>query len=154
MKISIEPLHDKAQTASEIKRLIDNYYSDLYTINSRGSSVASLSLVDFFNLVKQIPYKKDTSPVEVIGRPKIIAGMIQNGIDCKKKSVLCGSYAKCNAIDFRAVGSSKRKDKRIHHIYIEIKIKGKYVPYDATYDFYKPFENKSGLTNKEVFFYG
>jgi hypothetical protein len=155
MKITRIPLFDKSQTADEIQRLINDYYDDLYFINTTGGKrVSDLSLENYFNLVKNIPYRRDRSPKEVVLRPAYVFMLAKQGMDCKKKSIVCGAFCKLNGIDYRAVGSSRRPDKKIHHIFIETKIDGKFLPMDATYSHNKLYEPKKGITNKEVFFYG
>jgi len=64
------------------------------------------------------------------------------GADCKKKSILMGSYFKNNGIPFRLIGSSKNKNKRIHHVFPQAFLDGKWVNTDATYNHYNLGDQK------------
>lgn len=137
-----EILTDKIQTINKIKQLIDKYHND---VNFRGISVRG-----FFDWVKNLPYRKDPKPIEVVGRPlRIIPIAKQIGIDCKKKAVLMGSYAKQNNIEYRIVVSSNRPDGQIHHIFLQYKINGRWLNADSTYSHLKFAEPKK-LTNYEI----
>ena len=152
-----KPLKSKDLTAAEIADLIENFHCDLdlVTADAAGEKVikiSRLSLPEFFNLVKNIPYRRDPNnpPVEVIARPYYLLKYADLGLDCKKKTILLGSYLRYNGIPFRLIGSSQRKDRRIHHIYPEARLNGKWLPVDGTYPHYKLFEQKTDLTKKEV----
>jgi hypothetical protein len=150
-----EPLRDKYQTANRIKSLVRDYANDLKAVsvvNGKGQKrLCDLSLADFFNYVKNIPYRKDPSPLEIISRPYHILQHQNLGMDCKKKSILMGAYCKLNGIPFRFIASSKRKDKKVHHIFPQIydESAGQWRNIDATYPEYRPFEKKI-LTYAEV----
>lgn len=137
-----EPLHDRYQTADAIKDLVQRYSEDLDQILLDDGSgnlrpLSSLTLREFFDFVRLIPYKRDTEPVEVIGRPLWIADQVAAkaipGIDCKKKAVLIGAYCQRKGYDYRFIGASNRPDREIHHIYPQIFLKGLWINADATY---------------------
>jgi hypothetical protein len=144
-----QPLYDKAETAARIKELIRDYHGDLDGITLNGQPVSSLSMADFFDFVKNIKYRIDPKPIEVIARPAHILKYRGLGMDCKKKAILCGAYCKCNGIKYRFIGSSRRPDKKVHHIFPQIYHSGQWVNYDATYP-----ENEIGdskqITHAEV----
>jgi hypothetical protein len=148
-----QPLKDKAQTAKKIKELVDKFYLDLDSIfvMNRGvnTKVPDLSLSDFFNLVKNIPYRRDPKPVEVVARPYYLFKYRTLGLDCKKKTILCAAYFKYRGLPFRFIGSSDRPDRKIHHIFPQVKIDNEYLNFDATYDNYKMFAPKK-VTTMEV----
>ena len=146
-----EPLYNKEQTADKIKSFTDKYYYDIeqYTINSKRPS--QLTLPEFFNFVKNIPYKRDTSPIEVVSRPLYSIKFRNKGLDCKKKSILMASYCILHSIKFRFCGSSTRPDKRIHHIFIQVFLDNQWKFADATYSHYKLFADKPDITNFIVF---
>lgn len=121
--ITIKKLTNRQQTVQEIERLAESYKNDF---NHK------LNIVDFFNLIKKIPYKRDKKPNEILKRPKYI--MNDNFADCKKKTILAVAYAKKNHIPYRYVTISTRKDRIIHHIFPQFRLKSKWINFDATYD--------------------
>ena len=157
MPITKYPLFDKQQTADEIAALVLQYSGDLRSIyikrNGKPVSVRDLPLDIYFNLVKNIPYKLDPSRPhvkEIIGRPYRLFKMKDRGLDCKKKSILCGAWAKENSFDYRFMGSSQRADRKIHHIFPQIFYGEEWRNFDATYPEYELFGEKNDLTNLEV----
>lgn len=148
-----EPLYDRHQTADKIKWLIDNFAGDLKEIDCLMGNgkfpLASLSLANFHKFVRLIPYKMDRRPVERIARPKWIIENAAKGIDCKKKAILMGSWCKVNGIPFRLIGSSCRRDKKIHHIFPQAFLGGEFKNIDATYSDYRIDEQKT-VTAMEV----
>jgi len=119
-----EPLTDKLQTARRIKHLIETFYLDLQLCfisrHGKQTSLDKLTLPEFFTFVKNIPYRRDPRPVEVVARPYYIIKHRALGMDCKKKSVLCGSFLRIKNYKYRAIGSSQRPDKRVHHIFFQL----------------------------------
>ena len=155
MLLEREPLRNKAQTAERIKSLVARFASDLdnVSISCNGDTfstpLSDFSLPAFFNFVRNIPYRKDGAPVEVVSRPYYILKHKDLGMDCKKKSLLLGAYCKLKKIPFRFVGTSNRKDKKIHHIFVQGLIDGEYKNLDATYSSYSMFQPKT-VTAMEV----
>lgn len=146
-------LRDKRQTGREMYRMIDSYHNDLERFLVKRSGrlvpVTSLSLFEFFDLVRKIPYRRDIHNIEVVARPEKILRSSDAGMDCKKKSVLMSSYCRSVNIPFRLIASSRRSDGRIHHVFPQAKISGRWRNIDATYSHYRPFEHKS-VTRAEV----
>jgi hypothetical protein len=135
------PLRDKRQTSDEIKRLVNTYHGDLEKIDimlrGKRTCLADLSLGDFYDFVRKLPYKKDTKPIEIVGRPKFILEELNGNADCKKKAVLMASFLKINKIPYRFIGASSRPDGAIHHIYPEARMSGEWIHVDATYPRYR-----------------
>jgi len=150
-----EPLADKYQTASRIKSLVNTYYKDLDGVLVSGISssspvpLSSLPLDQYYSFVRRIPYRRDTKPIEVIARPYHILKYRDLGMDCKKKAILMGAYFKKHNIPFRFIGSSNRADKKVHHIFPQIKKDGRWQNADATYNDYRLFQPKT-TTHAEV----
>lgn len=142
-------LNSKDQTGAEMYRLIDNYSDDLNKIKINGKPLSSLNLLEYFNFVKNIPYRKDIKAIEVVSRPSKIIENKSHGMDCKKKAILISSYLKQRGIPYRLIASSKRKDKRIHHVFPQMNISGDWVNMDATYRHYKPMTVKE-LTAAQI----
>lgn len=153
MKISRIPLFDKKQTAIRLYYLIEKYYPDLkqFKVKKNGSIVpiTELTIREFFNFVKNIPYRQDVKPVEIISRPTHIIKNRFIGMDCKKKAVLIGSYLKSKGIPYRLMSISRKKSGRIHHVFPQAFIKNRWQNVDATYRKYRPFQKKR-VTNAEL----
>jgi hypothetical protein len=147
MIVDREPLHDKAQTAAKIKQIVNKFYLDLDSLfieRKNGTmKLPDLSLAEFFDLVKNIPYRRDPRPVEVVARPYYIFKYRGLGMDCKKKAIICAAYLKARGLPFRFIGSSNRDDKKIHHIFPQVKLDNEYVNFDATYSNYQLFGPKN-----------
>jgi len=116
-----EPLIDKDQTGDRMYELIERFSGDLdiVRVRQRGRTLplSSLDLPAFYNMVRTIPYRQDSKPIEVISRPYHILRHRGLGMDCKKKAILLGSYLKRQGIPYRLVASSRRPDKRFHHVF-------------------------------------
>lgn len=152
---TIIDLSDKSQTGKEMYYLIKMYYDDLsklfVKINGKCMPLMDLSLKQFYNFVSKIPYRKDQKPIEVVSRPKHIIKLRKIGMDCKKKGILIGSFLRGNRKRYRLVTSSKKINKRIHHVFPQMKIGRKWYNVDATYPHYKLFQPKA-VTNFEVLY--
>lgn len=140
MKIKYFPLKNKYQSIEQIKRLSKKYADDI-------GELKKLSLSQYFDFLRRIPYKRDTQPVEEVSRPKYI--LKNNTADCKKKTILALSYFIKNGYKYRIVVSSTRLDGKIHHIFPQVLVDGEYKNFDATYIFYRLFAKKR-VTNYEI----
>lgn len=149
MPLIREPLKDKAQTVNRIFQLAKKFSGDLDSIyinkGGRPFPVSDLSLVDFYKFVKSIPYQRDEKPIEIVARPKIIIDryLEGEGRDCKKAAVLMGAYFERHDIPWRIATVSTRSDKKIHHVFPQVKINGQFLNADATYPDMKLFEEKT-----------
>lgn len=143
MNIKRQFLFDKIQTGIEMKRLVFKHASDL-------QQYIDYSPQQFYDLVKNLDYKRDKKGYELVSRPlySMRLGKIY-GIDCKKKSILIASYAFLKKIPFRFIASSNRPDKKIHHVYPQLFLNNQWIDYDATYKKNKIGELKI-LTKKEI----
>lgn len=153
MKQSKSILFDKKQTGRKMKYLIEKYHKDLekmYT-NKNGSymPLSQLTLREFFKMVRDIPYRKDSKPVEVISRPFHIMRHKILGMDCKKKCIVMCSYLRCHRLPYRLMSSSRKKSGEIHHVFPQVKLKNQWLNLDATYPHNKIFDKKL-VTNSEV----
>lgn len=139
-------LFNKAQTGKAMYRLVEKFYRDLekffVRVNGRTVPVGNMTIVQYHDLVRSLPYRQDTKPIEVIARPKHLFRHRKMGLDCKKKGILVGSFLKLRGIPYRFVGSSNRNNKRIHHVFPQGLIAGEWKNIDATYAHYKPFTKK------------
>lgn len=153
-----EPLTSKKQTGRRMYAIVERFHNDLRNAHVPGAyrPLAEWSLDDFFNFVKDIPYRKDEKPVEVLSRPAHILRFARLGMDCKKKNSLMAAFLRCQVsrerptgIGYRFVASSRRADKRVHHVFCQGLLDGKWTTLDVTYPWYKPGEVKE-VTYAEV----
>jgi hypothetical protein len=148
-----EPLYDKNQTGNRIKELCRRFYSDLSSIylekNGQQIPLSSLTLKEFFNFVRNIPYRQDKKPIEIVARPYHILRHKSLGMDCKKKSVLLGAFCEYQGIPYRFIASSRRADKQVHHVFPQAQVNGRFVNVDATYPEYS-YGQKKNVTYAEV----
>jgi hypothetical protein len=142
-------LTDKKQTGDSMYWIVDSFYSDLIDFVISGKRCSDFTIIEWFNLVRKIPYKIDIKPIEIIARPKFLLMKSNTGLDCKKKAILIAAWAKCNNIEFRFMTSSKRLDKKIHHVFPQLFLNNRWLNFDATYKDYKPLEPKI-VTNAEI----
>jgi len=153
MKLSREELMSKDQTGAAMHRLIRMYSGDVKNVMvTNGETTipfSDLSIKEAFDLVKNIPYRQDNAPIEVISRPSILMKNSKSGLDCKKKSILISSYLHNKNIPYRLIASSKRPNGSIHHVFPQMLYNGKWLNMDATYRNYKPFDKKT-VTKAEV----
>lgn len=153
MVISATRLSSKDQTGEAMNRLINRYHKDVDKIFVRRGNrlvpFSSLPLWEAFRIVGKMPYKRDKKPIEIIQRPVIVARGSQNGIDCKKKAILLASYLKRRNIPYRLIASSRKRNKRIHHVFPQMGIRDQWLNMDATYSHNRPFERKM-VTRAEV----
>jgi len=151
-----EPLKNRAQTARKIKHLCEMFYLDLNLCfiirDHRQVPLSKLTLNEYFSFVKNIPYRKDPQPIEIVARPYYLIKHRQLGLDCKKKGVLICAYLRMKNFKYRAIGASTRPDGKVHHIYFELydPEEKQWKPVDATYKDYRLFQPKPEETFREV----
>ena len=147
-----EPLSSKDQTGRRMYAIVDQFHGDLRTATTdAGTPMSRLSMPAFFNFVKDIPYRRDEKPVEVLARPAHILKFARLGMDCKKKNSLMAAWCRAQnpPVPYRFIASSSRDDKRVHHVFCQAMIDGKWTTMDPTYAWYKPGEVKE-VTHAEV----
>jgi hypothetical protein len=153
MNVSKRTLTDKAQTAEGMKTLVKDYAGDLDILymkyKGKNTPLSQLPLERFHRFVREIPYKMDEKPIEVLMRPYYAVKFRSQGIDCKKKAILMAAWAERNGLKWRFIASSRRPDKRKHHVYPQLKLSGEWVNSDATYRHYRIGENKI-VTSEEI----
>lgn len=153
MKFGSQRLKNKEQTGKEMHRMINRYSGDTDHIyvkrNGRMVPFSSLSITEAFDAVRRIPYRRDTKPIEVVTRPKIVARNMKIGMDCKKKAILLSAFLRQRGIPFRLIASSRKRNRRIHHVFPQMGFGGRWLNYDATYNHNRPFATKQ-ITKAEV----
>jgi len=142
MVIKSWPLKSKYRTVDEVKTATNEYFKDLLGF----PTLKNLTVQDYYDYVKNIPYVRDAKNVEVVSRPKyLLDKKVFRALDCKKKAILMGSFMlmKYGPDSYRFVISSNRPDKQIGHIFTQINIDGSWINADATYS-----NNEIGKTKK------
>ena len=114
------------QTAAEMEKLVRSFSSDI-------GEKKEWPLAKFYNYVKNLEFRPDPQGHESISRPSL--SMLPNWPwrDCDDKSILIGSFCFENGIPFKFQASSKRPDKKLHHVFVIAKIDGRECVLDATY---------------------
>jgi len=125
-------LYDKKQTGAEMKRLVKKYHTDL------PRKLRELSITEFFEKIKNLKYRRDKKPVEIVARPKILLSGYFSGLDCKKKAELMAAFFTLKKIPWRFIAVSQRPDKSIHHVFTQYWATGRgWLNADATYKKYR-----------------
>lgn len=113
-------------------RMANQYWMDL------GSFLA-WPFSAWFDYVRLIPYQSDSSRfpgriIELVSRP---AYLLDRGIfptiDCKKKAILIGAWARAHGFPYRFLAVSMDEDGHIHHVFPQIDFGRGWVTADATF---------------------
>lgn len=151
MRIDAVPLLDYQQTGRKMYEVVERYHSDLFEssvmVGQIPLEVPQLSIEQFFDICRNIPYKQDHEPVEILARPRIILEKWK--ADCKKKAILMGSFCRCRNIPFQFIACSQRKDMEVHHVFTQGYMRGDWQNLDCTYPEFRIFENKN-VTYAEI----
>jgi len=144
VKAKFENLYDRAQTGAAIYKSAE-YFRDL-------GNYLDLSLSDFFDFVRRIPYLEDSEPTELVARPQFLIHKKHGlkGLDCKKKAVLMGAWFNAHNTPWRLVAVSERPDKQIHHVFPQFFDDNGWQNADATYPDYRLFDRKPNVTHAEI----
>ena len=121
------PLESADQTAAEMVRLVRTYSGDL---GEKGR----WPLNKFFRHVAELEYRPDPKGHESVSRPALSMSENWPWRDCDDKAVMMGAWCYQNQLPFKFVGSSKRPDHQLHHVWVKARIDGKDLPLDATYN--------------------
>ena len=146
---SREPLISKEQTGRKMRALVGRFARDLDSVyvrvGRRRCPFSALTAAQVHKVVREIPYRRDTAPVEVVARPaRLLNGEFYSGLDCKKKAQLLAAWAIRNHLPYRFVASSRRPDRRFHHVFPQIRFGREWVNMDATYRYMRPGSRKVG----------
>jgi hypothetical protein len=154
--VEVYDIKSRKNIVEEMYKIIHKYHNDVYMIfpPTKIRSLGNLTVEECFNFIKNIRYEEDQED-EIIGRPLKIWELLKKGklkgLDCKKKSVLAGSYAYTNEIPFKFCVVSTRKDREPHHIFPIFYIQGKPINFEATYYYYQLNTIPYNITYKEIY---
>jgi transglutaminase-like putative cysteine protease len=121
-----------------MRQVVEKYYQDM-------APYASLSLLEIFYRIKNLPYRPDPAKVETLMRPRYTMLMQGSGGDCDDKSIALAAYARLYSIPYRFVAIRRPGRKNLHHVATELYINGKWLFADPTYSF-----NTLGRTREEA----
>jgi len=139
MNIQKITTNGNAKATGKIMRMVvDRYYMDM-------APYASLSLMEIFDKIKNLPYRPDPPNVETLMRPRYTMSMQGYGGDCDCKALALASYAKLNQIPYRFIAIRRPGRKSLHHVATELYVNGKWLFLDPTYNF-----NTFGLKREEA----
>lgn len=146
MEMKSWPLSSKYRTVKEIKYAVNHYATDFEDF----PELLKMSVPEFYDYVRNIPYDRDPVEKEIVSRPKYLLTMFKS-LDCKKKAILFGSFMrlKYGPGSYRFVLSSNRPDGNIGHIFTQIKMNGRWTNADATYSRNRINQPKK-VTNFEI----
>lgn len=124
--VKVKGFRDVRQTISEMRRMATMYANDV-------AKYVNWSLLDFYTMVKNLPYIPDPKGQETIRRPQFTLNGLGQGRDCDDKAIVMASYAHSNGIPWRFVVVSQRANGPFHHVYTEYYLGNKWLSVDATY---------------------
>jgi len=126
------PLNNVKQTLGQMKRLAVQYAKDV-------SPYASMSVNEFYEKVKNIPYRFDLDSqgnlTEIVQRPLYTLNGQGFGGDCDDKAICMGAWAYLNGLPFRFKAVGKKLNGSLHHVFAEIYLNNEWLVCDATYPF-------------------
>lgn len=117
------------RTVAEMYRLINAYTSDVV-------DVAWTSPEQIFHAVQGIPYVRDQDAPECRGAIECLKRPVYTlmaGGDCDDKAVLAGAALTLIGVPFRIVTTSYVESERMQHTYLEVYVRGSWLPFDATH---------------------
>jgi hypothetical protein len=134
--IQREPYTGKELSGKRMYEMVFCFYRDL-------ESLSRLPFPDFFDRVRSIPYATDEEITagkkeEIAARPLyLLDRKMFPFLDCKKKAILIGSWARANALPFRFLAVSEYDTGEIHHVFPQIDFGAGWVNCDATFSNFK-----------------
>lgn len=144
----VKRLHDKQETGQEMYNLARNYHTDIDAFEVNGQPLSKIPFPQYFDIIRAIPFRQDTTGIEVVSRPFHLFSTPFNGWDCKKKGIALASWLESNNIPWRFVAVSRRPNGDIHHVITQANLNGAWHDIDATYrhnDLYR----QQAWTNQE-----
>ena len=123
-------LKDVYQTAGEMRRLVENYWTDL-------GPWLNVPFLCFYRYVCDLPYIADPQNVEFVSRARLTLNpFFKVARDCDDKAVLLACWWHAHGDGKRFVASSTKPDKKLHHVFMQLE-SGIFI--DATYSKNKNF---------------
>lgn len=108
------PLRDLAHTGSLMEEMVRKYNQDIPV------EFVCWSLVDFFDLVKALPYIPDPKGTESVQRPKFTLDPNWEGSrDCDDKAIVIGAWLYRRFIPFRFLAVAYEPGAVVSHAVVE-----------------------------------
>ena len=114
------------QTGGTMRRLASEYRDDM-------AAHATKSVLEVYEVVKNIPYRTDPKGLEFVMRPRYTLNGEGQGGDCDDKCVCMMAWCNLNGVPFRVLAVGLDVRQPLHHVVLECKIEGKWIHVDATY---------------------
>jgi hypothetical protein len=129
MKIYRYKTDGKAQSTGTIMRsVVEKYYLDMLPYTS-------LSLIDMFTRIKNLPYRPDPDNLETLMRPSYTMNMKGTGGDCDDKAIALAAWARLFGYPYRFIAIRRPGRKTLHHVTVEIFLNNHWIFCDPTYNF-------------------
>jgi len=128
---TVETNGKAVQTGPLMARMAYQYREDVMPFINHGP-------VEMFNVLSRIPFREDRPGYEVLQRPWLTLMYEGYGGDCDDKAIAMASWAILNNVPFRFVAVRRAHRRQLHHVYTELYIQGKWVPFDPTFRFNLP----------------
>lgn len=131
------------ETGKLMHQMVDTYYEDAVPF-------AHLTITEFFDFVKSIPFKDDPPDREFLQRPAYTFNQIGPGGDCDDKAIALASYCKLHAIPYRFVAVRRSDMPYLHHVFCELFINGQWIHADPTYKFNSLGRERESYVERQI----
>lgn len=116
------------ETGQYMRAMVDRFYMDM-------APYAHLPLSQIFGIIKNIPFRPDPPDNETVQRPLYTVQQQGYGGDCDDKCIALAAWAKLNSMPYRFVAVRRPDRPRLHHVFCELWIDGRWIHADPTYRF-------------------
>lgn len=114
MELTTTHLDNVYQTAEQMRRLVETYFTDL-------GVWLFVPFIDFYRFVCNLPYIADPQNVEFVSRPGITVNPCFNiARDCDDKAVLLASWWHGHGRQKRFLASSTKPTGKLHHVFLQL----------------------------------
>jgi hypothetical protein len=117
-----------SSTGAVMRAMVRKYYLDMVPY-------ASLSAIEMFTVIKNLPYRPDPPNVETLMRPKYTMTMQGYGGDCDCKALALAAWAYLQKIPYRFIAIRRPGRAVLHHVAIELYMEKQWIFFDPTYRF-------------------
>ena len=111
-----------------MNKVVETYYKDM-------TPYAHLSLLQVYEIIKNLPYRPDPLCTETLMRPSHTMNMRGTGGDCDDKAIAMASYARLFNIPYRFLAIRRYGRKSLHHVAVELYTNNEWLFLDPTYSF-------------------
>jgi hypothetical protein len=117
-----------SSTGVLMRKVVETYYKDMLPYNS-------CSLLQIFDIIKNLPFRPDPVLTETLMRPAHTMNMRGSGGDCDDKSIALASWARLFNIPYRFIAIRRPGRKSLHHVAVELYTHNEWLFCDPTYSF-------------------